>query len=151
MYGWINKTKMEGNTAKVGEKELRFHTEQFFSQFINTHNAEYSQWSEQWYFYGELPNKDKAGGCYALFEQDTIMYIGIGIGKNSGLASKVSKFWKMVDGIPQQHYKPSNQFPSMTSIMTIGFEHHVFLAAALQIYLIEQLSPRENTHYKPKK
>ncbi len=134
----------------VGEKELRFHTEQFFTQFINMHNAEHSQWSEQWYFRGEVPNKGKAGGCYALFEHDTLIYIGLGIGKNSGLASKVSKFWKMVDAAPQQYFKPSNQFPSITSIMTIGFERHIFLAAALEIYLIETLAPRENTNYKPK-
>lgn len=134
-----------------GENELRSATEDFFSLFINCDNAEYSQWSDRWYFRGELPNKGKPGGCYALFENDTLIYIGIGIGKNSGLSSKVSKFWKMVHGSLEQHYKPSHQFPAITSIMTIGFENHIFLAAALEVYLIEKLSPRENSNYKPVK
>lgn len=129
--------------------ELREATEYFFKTFINRENTEYAEWSEPWLFHGEIPNAEKNGGCYALFVQEELVYIGIGIGKNSGLTSKVSKHWVLNNGNPEQRYKPSNQFPDITSIMTIGFNEHCFLASALETYLIEILQPARNTNYKP--
>ena len=129
--------------------DLRKATEYFFDTFINRNNTEYAEWSEPWYFNGELPNNEKGGGCYALFVDNELVYIGKGIGKNSGLASKVSKLWVLNNGNLEQKYKPSKEFPDITSIMTIGFDTHNFLAAALEIYLIETLLPPRNTNYKP--
>lgn len=131
------------------EKELRKATEYFFATFINRDNAEYAEWSEPWCFNGELPNNDKNAGCYGLFAGDELVYIGKGLGKNSGLASKVSKRWVSNKGDLEQQYIPSKEFPDITSIMTIGFEDHSFLAAALEIYLIEVLLPPRNKNYKP--
>lgn len=146
MLGVMNKNSMD---IQRTEKELRKETEYFFATFINRDNAEYAEWSEQWYFNGEVPNNEKSGGCYALFVGDELVYIGKGIGKNSGLASKVSKRWVSNKGDLEQHYKPSSEFPDITSIMTIGFTKHDFIAAALEIYLIETLLPPRNKNYKP--
>lgn len=130
-------------------------TNEFFKRYWNPINGQQPEWSEPWDFNGSIPNNEKRG-CYALFRDNEIIYIGVGIGKGAGiyeecgLGDRLKKYWKVnKDPYAKTKYKPSNNWTELTSIMTIGFEkQHYPLAAALEIYLINKLCPKRNSQHK---
>lgn len=95
-------------------------------------------------------------GCYALFRNQEVIYIGVGISKgtgmyeNCGLGFRLKKYWKVnKDPEARTKYQPTNDWIELSSIMTIGFDkEHYSLAAALEIYLIDKLQPERNTQHK---
>ncbi len=138
----------------ITEQNLKETTERFFSLYWNIEDTEYPMWSNHWYFKGTIPKNDKRG-CYALYKNDEVIYIGVGIGKSfgkysgSGLGDRLKRYWRInKTGIGNQ-YLPSDNWPEVTSISTICFdEKHYPLAAALEIYLIRELNPPKNRIHK---
>jgi len=129
-------------------------TNNFFELFWKPVNGQPPQWSEPWYFDGSIPNKDKRG-CYVLFREKEIIYIGVGLGKSfgqyqgSGLGDRLKRYWKVDKNKSGKKYKPTEDWNELTSIMTIGFnEENYPLAAALEIYLINKLNPSRNLQHK---
>jgi hypothetical protein len=139
------------------ESELRKHTEAFFELYWNPQNGKYPLWLTHWDFNSEIPNHDRRG-CYALFREGDIVYVGIGIGNSfgiyigHGLGDRLKRYWevnKEKDAL--KRYKPKGEWidKGITSILTIGFPNeHYYVAAALEIYLIEKLQPVYNFNYK---
>lgn len=138
----------------VTERELRQATCDFFHLFWNDVNGQPPEWSEHWNFRGTIPNHDKRG-CYALFTGNEIVYIGCGLGKSSepyigcGLGDRLKNYWTVSKELKaNQEYVPSTNWPTLTSIATIGFNETQFpIAASLEIYLIQKLKPIKNSTY----
>ena len=141
----------------VTESELRTYTKEFFNLYWNPSIGQIPDWSEiHWDFNSEIPNHDKRG-CYALFHDGEVVYIGIGIGnsfgtyRGSGLGDRLKRYWQVnKETNPQKKYKPKGEWADkgITSILTIGFpSEHYHLAAGLEIYLIEKLQPLYNFNH----
>jgi hypothetical protein len=111
------------------------------------------KWSDHWRFEdGDgIPNQARRG-CYSLFKNDEIIYIGVGIGKSTerysgaGLGDRLKRYWKVDRSHnPKTKYTTRSNWKQVTSIVTIGFDdNHYHLATALEIYLIPRLTPKEN-------
>ncbi len=118
-------------------------------------NSKRPEWSPEWIFEGELPNHNRQG-CYALFSEDEIIYIGVGIGKgsgqykNNGIGYRTKRYWCLnKDENRSTRYAPTSDWEAVGYIRTIGFEpEDAYLAAALEIYLIERLDPPRNSQHK---
>lgn len=135
-------------------------TNQFFEKYWNVEDPT-PQWSEPWEFNGTIPNHDQKG-CYALFEGDNLVYIGLAIGFNGkglyeghGIGSRLQRVWRRNSKMNSRDYEPGQGYEGITSLRTIGFgvdksEGHFPLAAALEVFLIIHLKPRRNFTYKPK-
>lgn len=130
-------------------------TKEFFIRYWNPINGESPEWSVHWVFNSTIPSNNKRG-CYALFNDKELVYIGVGIGKSfgnyqgSGLGDRLKQYWQVnKDSNADKKYKPTKDWAELTSIMTIGFEEeHYPLAAALEIYLINKLNPPRNFQHK---
>lgn len=136
------------------EQDLIKATEAFSHLYWKQDYGDFPEWSEHWFYDGTISNHDSRG-CYALFEEDMIVYIGVGIGKSfgnyhgSGLGDRLKNYWQKNDQPCGKKYKPRDKWKNITSIKTIGFsELHYCLAAALEIYLISKLEPSRNTQHK---
>lgn len=94
---------------------------------------------------GSVPNH-KLGGCYALFENENLIYIGKGVGNISRrLTNHVLRIkgYTEVKGVHLS--KLLEKWENVTAIYTIGFEPETeYLAHSLENYLIRRLTPREN-------
>lgn len=138
----------------ITKENLQKETESFFNHYWNKINGTKPVWSEPWEFDGTIPNNDKRG-CYALFNNDEVIYIGVGLGKSfgtyhgSGLGDRLKRYWKVNKANTGKQYEPTDDWLEVTSIITIGFiEQHYPLAAALEIYLISKLIPARNLQHK---
>ena len=146
----------------ITESNLRQVTTVFFGSYWSIENEKPPEWSDHWDFNSSIPNHDKKG-CYVLFKNEEVIYIGSAIGKNfgkykiikgayfgGGLGARLKRYWQLNhDTVYNTRYRPSNDWLELTSIMTIGFEEkHYPLAAALEIYLISKLNPPKNLQHK---
>lgn len=139
----------------ITEYELKQQTKEFFNRYWCADNGAIPDWSNHWDFNSSIPNNEKRG-CYALFRDKEIIYIGAGISKGTGiyqdcgLGFRLKKYWKLnKDNDALTKYKPTSDWIELTSLMTIGFENEHFpLAAALEVYLINKLRPQRNTQHK---
>ena len=129
-------------------------TDLFFEKYWNIPDQHPPQWSDHWNFNSSIPNHDKRG-CYALFDNKTIVYIGSGIGKsterylNHGLGDRLKRYWRRNTLHSSNKYMPTENWKEITSISTIGFPNeHYSLAAALEIYLISKIKPARNALHK---
>lgn len=136
------------------ESKLKEITDKFFELHWNKSLGVQPEWSNHWKYYGTIPNNDKRG-CYALFEGDNLVKVGIGIGHSvpryygSGLGERLKKYQCTDMSKNDRHAcKPTEQWKDLTSLMTIGFdESNYYLAAALEVYLIINLKPMHNKEY----
>lgn len=102
------------------------------------------------FLYGSVPNYSE-GGCYALFVDASLAYIGLGASKGGGryldsgisrrLMSHVYCSAKTSD-FRQLKLRPS--WLDLTAIHTIGLGDKDYLAPALESFLIRRLSPPKN-------
>ncbi len=143
-------------------EKMKRETIRFFELHWNkeAHGEVYPEW-KAWYFHKTIPNHDKRG-CYALIKEGRVEYIGVGIGKStkryegSGLGDRLKVYYRVdkakneelgIRKIEERYYKP--KWEGVTVIWTIGFCEDVsYLAAALEIFLIQRLNPTANTMMK---
>jgi hypothetical protein len=135
------------------EQQLKQATKEFFDRYWKSQNGTPPEWSKHWYFDVTIPNHDKKG-CYALYSGEEIMYIGSGLSSynflyGGGLEARLNSYYKFnKDKQDPKKYKPKFGWGELTSIQTITFDNeHYYLAAALKIFLIEQLKPKRNLVY----
>jgi hypothetical protein len=134
----------------VSIERLEKTTNEFFNKFCKENTIK-PKWSHKWNFKNTLPNNDKKG-CYAHLKGDDIVYIGVAISdsnEGSGLGSRISNYWKFVKSENgDRFYEPTVN--GIDSIITLPFNtENFYLAAALEIYLIQKLKPSKNrTHSK---
>jgi len=129
-------------------------TSLFFQKHWNISSEPLPEWSEEWSFNGTIPNHDKQG-CYALYSNSEIIYIGVGIGNGDGnhegcgLGNRLKRYWKVNKNInPKSKYIQTERWEEVTSIKTIGFPpEYFYLAAALEIFLIDKLKPIRNKSF----
>lgn len=99
---------------------------------------------------GPYPNHDSQG-CYALFNGAELRYIGVAIGRGSGLykghgiGSRIQHVitvdWDSRSPNGGRMYKVREKWSDISDITTIGFHHHGYLAAALECFLLTRLDP----------
>lgn len=96
-------------------------------------------------FQGPVPNH-LSKGCYALFAGQKLIYIGIGAGVSHGISKRLTGH--VICGhetLGRNHYQLTSKWSEVSSIHTIGFpEEDFYLAAALEVFLIEKLDPLRN-------
>ena len=133
--------------------DLEKTTIEFFDKFCKE-DISRPNWSNRWHFKDTLPNNDHKG-CYAHLVNDEVVYIGLAIGNSfdgSGIGARVSKYWKKSENysISNQSYSPTIKY--LTAIITLPFsEDNFYLAAALEVYLIQHLDlPRNKIHSRNK-
>ena len=131
----------------ISIERLKETTDEFFDKFckVDLFNPK-PTWSPKWMFKGELPN-NSAKGCYAHLNGNEGVYIGVAISdsnKGSGIGSRVSNYWKYdsnKNGV--RFYNPTVK--GINAIITLPFTvDDFYLAAALEIYLIQHLEPPKN-------
>ncbi len=102
------------------EDRLRESTIQFFQNYWKESFGPPPSWSEHWNFDGTIPNHDTRG-CYALFSQDEIVYVGSGIGKSverylgSGLGDRLKTYRQLNKNInPATRYTQRTNWEDIT-------------------------------------
>jgi hypothetical protein len=133
------------------------HTNAFFSKHWNSSVlGEPPEWKRGWAWKGSVPYHDK-GGVYALFDKgNTLLYIGLGASvgggsyKEHGLSRRLLAHVITTDPTKGKgHYVPQKKWTEVASIAGIGFEAgQSYVAAALEDYLIWNLSPPRNSTKK---
>jgi hypothetical protein len=137
----------------VSIEELQETTDEFFENFCRE-DFEKPKWSEKWLFKNTLPNNDKRG-CYAHLINDSVVYIGLAIGKSyggSGIGARVSKYWKKSTNYSITNPIYDSKINDINGIITLPFsEDNFYVAAALEVYLIQKLKGLRNKSYSSNK
>ena len=132
--------------------QLKSKTNDFF-QFHWTKNEPIPDWSNPWDFEGEIPNQDQQG-CYALLNENKVVYIGVGASRGSGsyegagLGNRLHKYWRKkdknpLDGGNEKYILNSDKLGfDYDEIITIGLGKFGYLSYALEVYLIRNLDPQ---------
>jgi hypothetical protein len=134
------------------ESELKTNTIEFLKLYWPKDIEPAPSWSDHWDLNTEIPNQSMRG-CYALLKKECkIVYVGVGIGRSieryhgSGLGDRLKRYWELNnDTSTSNRYKIREEWKcegrEVTSIITIGFpKEHYWLAAALEVYLISNLT-----------
>ena len=101
-------------------------------------------------FTGSIPNYNK-GGCYALIEGGTVVYIGVGTRLGAGRYTEhgisLRLLSHVIHPVGEGRHEPRERWSSVTEILTIGFDPgQTYLAPSLEDYLIGKLSPCSNSN-----
>ena len=124
-------------------KDIEDKTEEFFTLHWND-DEDVPKWSEPWELDGTMENHDKQG-CYVLLSDETVKYIGVAISRGSGkyekhgLGARTNKYTRL-SGEGKGKYKFKDEWTKegvkVNSIATIGFHDRAYMAAALEVYLL---------------
>lgn len=108
-------------------------------------------WSQPWSLRGPgpAPNAD-AQGCYAIYANDSLVYIGLAAGNGAGgyvghgIGSRLYKHVLRINWAASKSgdrcYMPLDRWKEATHIRTLGFATEFsYLAPALEMYLISCL------------
>jgi len=109
----------------------------------------WTPWSP--FLYGPLPNY-QCGGCYALFVEDDLVYVGLGVAKGGGASEHHGISRRLAGHVLRRDaqrgrgwYKTVDRWSAATALYTIGFTHQTeYLAPALERFLIWKLDPPKN-------
>jgi len=147
---------MESTRLTVNNVEEK--TKEFLKLHWRTELLESVELPEAWAAYnlkGAVPYGDRQG-CYALVEDDQVVYIGLGASRGGGLYSEhglgarlnshVLKWDRSIaSDIESRVYLPQDRWTNITEIFTYGFPSgYGYLACSLEAYLISKLDPPEN-------
>lgn len=140
--------------------DVRRETAKFFERHWDSVKLgvnEIPAWSELYGLQGGVPNGDKQG-CYALLEDEEVIYVGLGAGrgagnyKECGIGSRLNKYL-VVDKkqrtapVATRQYTPNEAWKEMTGLHTIGFpKGYGYLACGLESFLLANLKPCKNTN-----
>ena len=138
-------------TTSLQLSDLTAATDRFFlwhwnNQAIGEDSPKWLHWPE---FKGSVPNY-QFGGCYALFEGQTLLYIGLGASKGGGLYPEHGISRRLMSHVLRidrekgpEWSKPRTGWETVDSISTIGFPSStVHLAPALETFLIREFAGR---------
>lgn len=135
-------------------RKLQQTTDEFFrrhwrSESLSCQQPNWNGWEE--FLYGSAPNYE-LGGCYALFAGNELLYVGLGASRGGGLYPDHGISRRLMAHViaSDRHRGESwsrlrDPWSSITAIFTIGFPNEcIYLAAALEAFLIRELSPPRN-------
>ena len=115
---------------------------------------DHPEWDFSWEWIGPVPYH-KFGGLYALLNDETVLYIGLGNSRGAGIYQEhgISRrlLAHVLDTAPEDHnksYLPKDRWHNLgvTKVATLGFPNSVnYLAPALEDFLIGELNPIENS------
>lgn len=111
-------------------------------------------WQFGWEWRGAVPNHLLAG-LYALFSDDSLIYIGLGrSGKERGISARLeSHVLRISKDNSDYRYIPQQKWSDLgvNRLATIGFPSEFsYLSPALEDYLIDKLKPPGNAIGKSK-
>lgn len=109
----------------------------------------WKNWDE--FLFGSVPNYE-LGGCYALFSESGLQYVGLGASKGNVLYPEHGISRRLMAHVLKSDRPRGKQWSqlreswsSVTSILTIGFSNdYSYMAAALETFLIRELDPPRN-------
>ena len=127
-------------------------TNDFFQLHWNQGLGAFPSWGPLWSVtsQGPIPSGDKQG-CYALYAGNSLLYVGLGARRGSGLykqhgiGARLCSHVLIVDWNKQpadgkRFYKQREKWPDVTHLRTIGFPSGTgYLAAALEGFLLKNL------------
>ena len=126
-------------------------TDAFFAMHWCPEHGIEPKW-EGWdnFLYGSVPNY-LYPGCYAIFSESGLVYIGLGASKGSGRYPERGISRRLMGHVIRSNRELGRGWSELTetwkeasSIHTIGFKNAEYLAAALETYLIRKLEPSRN-------
>ncbi len=126
-------------------------TKDFFHRHWQNSFGQTPEWSAHWSItsQGPIPNGDKQG-CYCLYENSDLVYVGLGVSRGSGLYKEHGigkRLYSHVVAVDHSRsaengkgfYKPREKWSAVTHIRTIGFPSgYGYLAPALELFLLNQ-------------
>lgn len=138
-------------SASLCLRDLSQTTERFFDWHWNKGaiGEDPPQWLHWPEFKGSVPNY-QLGGCYALFEGPTLVYVGLGASKGGGLYPEHGISRRLMSHVLRidrekgaEWSKPRTGWEAINSIYTVGFPSRlVHLAPALETFLIREFAGR---------
>jgi len=146
-----------GNTKKT-ISDVEETTKSFLQLHWNGEQLSGIELPDVWAAYnlkGAIPYGDRQG-CYALLNDNHVIYIGLGASRGGGLYREHGIGARLVNhvlrwdrsiaaDIENRVYVPQDRWSSITEIYTYGFPSgYGYLACSLEAYLISRLDPREN-------
>jgi hypothetical protein len=129
-------------------KQLIQQTTEFFNRHWSS-DQPIPSWNFGWEWKGPVPNY-LLGGLYALFNDEELIYIGLGrSGTSRGISARLESHVLAKSGegenygyIPQEKWKKLG----VNKVGTIGFPSELnYLSPALEDYLISTLKPPANS------
>ena len=139
---------------------LKKETQNFFKNYWNQSAIGIPPEWEEWNLEGE-PKQAASGGCYAIFHNSKLLYIGVAVtegkhsqskGRKYGLLNRLKRHVLRRDPSNSERYIPKadkSQWKDVTSIWLIGFpDSDRCLAAALEVYLIQKIDTDVNAESK---
>lgn len=103
------------------------------------------------FLFGSVPNHD-LGGCYALFANDKLVYVGLGVSRGGGLYPESGISRRLMSHVycsdrarGPRWSRLRDKWNHVTEVRTIGFSSEiVYLAPALENYLIRAIPDLSN-------
>jgi hypothetical protein len=148
----------------IAMTDIQRATQRFFDRhWMNTQcgGNPAPEWSAPWNLVGSMPNTDKQG-CYVLLANDTVKYIGSGVGKGSGRYKECglgARTWNYMKwdkskkaSLAERIYMMIPPYRKMTALATIGFlSGYGYLALALEAFLIAEFRDKGLSNVKSTK
>lgn len=108
-----------------------------------------------------VPSEASKAGCYAIYKGNQLLYVGVAVtegkhsaatGKKYGLLNRLERHVIRKAGRGATSYVPAPNKPQwhdVTEIRLLGFpDDHRYMAAALELYLIQRLDTTVNAQSK---
>lgn len=138
--------------AKVDLDQLRVETSAFFSLHWDTASLGVPPQWDCWetFLEGSVPNY-QFGGCYALFANEELIYVGLGASRGGGryVAHGISR--RMMAHVYRSDrtrgpysLQLREGWEEVTAAWTLGLPDRDYLASALESFLIRRLAPLRN-------
>jgi hypothetical protein len=146
--------EVQKETARsIGITDLTATTAEFFDKHWNSASLGTPPVWERWktFLVGPVPNY-QYGGCYALFSESELIYVGLGASRGGGRYPQHGISRRLMANVlrsdsangPYNSRLREEKYPETTAIWTLGLPSYEYLAAALESFLIRSLSPRRN-------
>lgn len=142
-----------GVAVASGLDGLEAATRAFFALHWSTDRLGPAPTWDRWatFLQGSVPNHEQ-GGCYALFSEAGLSYIGLGASRGGGLYPNHGISRRLMAHVLRSNRSVGPTFSRLlpawegtTSLYTLGMGKAEYLAPALESYLIRELSPPKNS------
>jgi hypothetical protein len=128
---------------------LEFFKRHWVSQVLGMPPLSWRKWES--FLSGSVPYHDTAG-CYALFEDAALIYVGLGASRGGGIYDGYGLSRRLMGhvicadrGRGVGWSKLTSAWSTVTELFTLGFSKELsYVAASLETHLIRQLKPPRN-------